>query len=111
MRLFWGEVLTAGEGQNPPVRPPWGPVSRRKPPLLPSTSSAVPACRAVALGMQQIVSGDAKIIVAGGQESMSMAPHCAYLRSGVKMGDFKMIDTMLKDGLTDAPWLSHGHHR
>jgi acetyl-CoA C-acetyltransferase len=63
--------------------------------------------RAVALGMQQILSGDAKIIVAGGQESMSMAPHCAHLRSGVKMGDFKMIDTMLKDGLTDA---FNGYH-
>ncbi len=63
--------------------------------------------RAVALGMQQILSGDAKIIVAGGQESMSMAPHCAHLRSGVKMGDFKMIDTMIKDGLTDA---FNGYH-
>jgi acetyl-CoA C-acetyltransferase len=57
--------------------------------------------------MQQILSGDAKIIVAGGQESMSMAPHCAHLRSGVKMGDFKMIDTMIKDGLTDA---FNGYH-
>jgi acetyl-CoA C-acetyltransferase len=56
----------------------------------------------VALGMQQILSGDAKIIVAGGQESMSMAPHCAHLRGGVKMGDFKMVDTMMKDGLVDA---------
>jgi acetyl-CoA C-acetyltransferase len=63
--------------------------------------------RAVALGMQQIASGDAKIIVAGGMESMSMAPHCAHLRGGVKMGDFKMIDTMIKDGLTDA---FHGYH-
>ncbi len=52
----------------------------------------------VALGMQQIALGDAKIIVAGGQESMSMAPHCAHLRGGTKMGDMKMIDTMIKDG-------------
>jgi acetyl-CoA C-acetyltransferase len=57
--------------------------------------------------MQQIVAGDAEIIVAGGQESMSMAPHCAHLRGGVKMGDFKMVDTMLKDGLIDA---FHGYH-
>ncbi len=57
--------------------------------------------------MQQIALGDAKIIVAGGQESMSMAPHCAHLRGGVKMGDFKMIDTMIKDGLTDA---FYGYH-
>ena len=55
--------------------------------------------RAIALGMQQIKSGDASIIVAGGQESMSLAPHCQHLRQGVKMGDFKMIDTMIKDGL------------
>jgi len=52
--------------------------------------------------MQQIATGDADIIVAGGQESMSMAPHAANLRSGVKMGDYSMIDTMLKDGLIDA---------
>src|SRR5690606_33054992 len=63
--------------------------------------------RAVALGMQQIATGDAKIVIAGGQESMSMAPHCAHLRAGTKMGDLKMIDTMIKDGLTDA---FYGYH-
>ena len=52
--------------------------------------------------MQQIANGDADVIVAGGQESMSMAPHAAYMRSGTKMGDFKLVDTMLKDGLLDA---------
>jgi acetyl-CoA C-acetyltransferase len=52
--------------------------------------------------MQQIANGDASIIVAGGQESMSLAPHAAYMRSGTKMGDFKLVDTMLKDGLMDA---------
>jgi acetyl-CoA C-acetyltransferase len=57
--------------------------------------------------MQQIAAGDAKIIVAGGQESMSMAPHAAHLRGGTKMGDMKMIDTMIKDGLTDA---FYGYH-
>ena len=57
--------------------------------------------------MQQIATGDAEIIVAGGQESMSMAPHCAHLRAGVKMGDFSMIDTMIKDGLWDA---FNGYH-
>ena len=57
--------------------------------------------------MQQITTGDADIIVAGGQESMSMAPHCAHLRSGVKMGDFQMVDTMIKDGLWDA---FNGYH-
>jgi acetyl-CoA C-acetyltransferase len=63
--------------------------------------------RAVAIGMQQIVNGDADIIVAGGQESMSLAPHVAHLRNGVKMGDMKFIDSMIKDGLTDS---FHGYH-
>ncbi|MGJ3263763.1 MAG: acetyl-CoA C-acetyltransferase [Salinarimonas sp.] len=58
--------------------------------------------RAVALGMQQIATGDAKIVVAGGQESMSMAPHAAHMRAGTKMGELKLVDTMLKDGLMDA---------
>jgi acetyl-CoA C-acetyltransferase len=61
----------------------------------------------VALGYQQITSGDAKIIAAGGQESMSLAPHCQHLRNGVKMGDFQLIDTMIKDGLWDA---FNGYH-
>src|SRR5690606_32829285 len=63
--------------------------------------------RAVALGMQQIADGSADIVVAGGQESMSQAPHAEHLRSGVKMGDYKMIDTMIKDGLWDA---FNGYH-
>jgi acetyl-CoA C-acetyltransferase len=63
--------------------------------------------RAVALGLQQILSGDAKIVVAGGQESMSQAPHAAHLRNGQKMGDLQFIDTLLKDGLWDA---FHGYH-
>jgi len=63
--------------------------------------------RTVALGYQAILNGDSDIVVAGGQESMSMAPHCAYLRSGVKMGNYEMIDTMIKDGLWDA---FNGYH-
>jgi len=63
--------------------------------------------RSVALGYQAIVNGDSDIVVAGGQESMSQAPHCAHLRNGVKMGDFQMIDTMIKDGLWDA---FNGYH-
>src|SRR5690606_21166203 len=63
--------------------------------------------RAIAIGMQQIQAGDAAIIVAGGQESMSQAPHVAHLRAGVKLGDFKLIDSMIRDGLTDA---FHGYH-
>jgi acetyl-CoA C-acetyltransferase len=63
--------------------------------------------RAVALGMLHVASGDADIIVAGGQESMSLAPHAAHMRAGIKMGDAKFIDTMIKDGLWDA---FHGYH-
>jgi acetyl-CoA C-acetyltransferase len=63
--------------------------------------------RTVALGYQAILNGDSDIVVAGGQESMSMAPHCAYLRGGVKMGNFDMVDTMIKDGLWDA---FNGYH-
>src|SRR6202043_3021264 len=63
--------------------------------------------RSVALGYQAIVNGDSDIVVAGGQESMSVAPHCSHLRSGVKMCDFQMIDTMIKDGLWDA---FNGYH-
>jgi acetyl-CoA C-acetyltransferase len=63
--------------------------------------------RAVALGYQALLTGDSKIVVAGGQESMSLAPHAVYLRSGVKMGATEMVDTMLKDGLIDA---FNGYH-
>jgi acetyl-CoA C-acetyltransferase len=63
--------------------------------------------RAVALGMLHVASGDADVIVAGGQESMSLSPHAAHLRGGTKMGDVKFVDTMIKDGLWDA---FHGYH-
>ena len=100
--VVMGQILSAGEGQNPARQAArlagcpdettaWG--------LNQLCGSGL---RAVAIGMQQIQTGDAGIIVAGGQESMSMAPHCAHLRSGQKMGDLKFIDTMIKDGLTDA---------
>ncbi|MDB5592062.1 acetyl-CoA C-acetyltransferase [Enterovirga sp.] len=105
--VILGQILTAGEGQNPArqaamkagipaEKTAWG--------LNQLCGSGL---RAVALGMQQIANGDADIIVAGGQESMSMAPHAQHLRGGTKMGDVKMVDTMLKDGLMDA---FHGYH-
>jgi acetyl-CoA C-acetyltransferase len=105
--VIMGQVLAAGQGQNPArqaamaagipqERTAWG--------LNQLCGSGL---RAVAIGMQQIKSGDARIIVAGGQESMTLAPHAAYLRSGVKMGEMKMLDTMIKDGLWDA---FHGYH-
>jgi acetyl-CoA C-acetyltransferase len=100
--VILGQVLQAGQGQNPAriaamtagvpkEKTAWG--------LNQLCGSGL---RAVALGLQQIANGDARIIVAGGQESMSLAPHAAYLRSGQKMGDMKFVDTMLKDGLMDA---------
>ena len=61
----------------------------------------------MALGAQQIAAGDAKVVVAGGQENMSLSPHVAYLRAGQKMGDLQMIDSMIKDGLWDA---FNGYH-
>lgn len=105
--VILGQVLPAGEGQNPARQAAMKAGVPQEATAWGVNQLCGSGLRAVALGMQQIVLGDAKIIVAGGQESMSMAPHCAHLRSGVKMGDFKMVDTMLKDGLTDA---FHGYH-
>ena len=105
--VILGQILTAGEGQNParqasiaagiPVESPaWG-----------VNQLCGSGLRTVALGYQAILNGDSDIVVAGGQESMSMAPHCAHLRNGVKMGNFDMVDTMIKDGLWDA---FNGYH-
>lgn len=105
--VILGQVLTAGEGQNPARQAAMKAGIPQEATAFGLNQLCGSGLRAVALGMQQIVTGDAAIIIAGGQESMSMAPHCAHLRGGVKMGDFKMIDTMLKDGLTDA---FYGYH-
>src|SRR6202163_2990121 len=105
--VIMGQILTAAQGQNParqasiaagiPVETPaWG-----------VNMLCGSGLRSVALGYQAIVNGDSEIVVAGGQESMSVAPHCAYLRGGVKMGNFEMIDTMIKDGFWDA---FNGYH-
>ncbi len=102
-----GQVLTAGQGQNP---------ARQAHILagLPQESSAWginqvcgSGLRAVALGAQHIQLGDAAIVIAGGQENMSLSPHVAHLRAGTKMGDTKFIDSMIKDGLWDA---FNGYH-
>jgi acetyl-CoA C-acetyltransferase len=102
-----GQILTAGAGQNPARQAAMGagiPFERTAYGVNQLCGSGL---RAVALGYQAIRLGDSDIVVAGGQESMSQAPHCAHLRSGVKMGSVEMIDTMLKDGLWDA---FHGYH-
>lgn len=105
--VILGQVLTAGEGQNPARQAAMKAGVPQEKTAWGMNQLCGSGLRAVALGMQQIATGDAGIIVAGGMESMSMAPHCAHLRNGVKMGDFKMIDTMIKDGLTDA---FYGYH-
>ncbi|MEH6692352.1 MAG: acetyl-CoA C-acetyltransferase [Pseudorhizobium pelagicum] len=105
--VILGQVLPAGEGQNPARQAAMKAGVPQEATAWGVNQLCGSGLRAVALGMQQIALGDARIIVAGGQESMSMAPHCAHLRGGVKMGDMKMIDTMIKDGLTDA---FYGYH-
>ena len=105
--VIMGQTLTAGQGQNP----------ARQAAINAGVPFEVPAAglnqlcgsglRTVALGYQAILNGDSAVVVAGGQESMSQAPHCAYLRDGQKVGSLELVDTMLKDGLWDA---FHGYH-
>jgi len=105
--VILGQVLTAAQGQNParqasiaaglPIgTPAWG-----------INQVCGSGLRAVALGAQAIAQGDSRIVVAGGQESMSLSAHAAYLRAGQKMGDMQMVDTMIRDGLWDA---FNGYH-
>ena len=105
--VILGQILQAGQGQNParqasinsglPVEvPAWG-----------VNQLCGSGLRAVALGYQAIVNGDSEVVVSGGQESMSQAPHAAYLRAGQKMGDMQFVDTMIRDGLWDA---FNGYH-
>ena len=102
-----GQVLTAGQGQNPARQAH----IKAGLPQEASAWSINQVCgsglRAVALGAQHIQLGDSAIVVAGGQESMSLSPHVAHLRAGTKMGDMKFIDSMIKDGLWDA---FNGYH-
>ena len=100
--VIMGQILTTGQGQNPARQAAMKAGVPQEKTAWGLNQLCGSGLRAVALGMQQIVNGDAKIIVAGGQESMSQAQHAAYIRSGVKMGELKMLDTMLRDGLLDA---------
>ncbi len=105
--VIMGQILTAAQGQNParqasiaagiPVESPaWG-----------VNQLCGSGLRSVALGYQALRNGDSEVVIAGGQESMSMAPHAQYLRAGVKMGSLDLVDTMIKDGLWDA---FNGYH-
>jgi acetyl-CoA C-acetyltransferase len=105
--VIMGQILTAGQGQNPARQASIAAGIPVESPAWAVNQLCGSGLRAVALGYQAILNGDSEIVVAGGQESMSMAPHCAHLRGGVKMGDFNMVDTMIKDGLWDA---FNGYH-
>jgi len=105
--VILGQVLAAGQGQNPARQTAIKAGIPQEKTAFGLNQVCGSGLRAVALGMQQIANGDAKIIVAGGQESMSMSQHGAHLRAGTKMGDVKFVDTMIRDGLTDV---FNGYH-
>jgi acetyl-CoA C-acetyltransferase len=105
--VILGQVLTAAQGQNPARQASINAGLPKETTAWGLNQVCGSGLRAIALGMQQIATGDAKIVIAGGQESMSLSPHAEHLRAGVKMGDYKMIDTMIKDGLWDA---FNGYH-
>lgn len=105
--VILGQVLTAGQGQNPARQAAMAAGIAKEASAWSLNQVCGSGLRAVALGMQQIAMGDARIVVAGGQESMSLAPHCQSLRKGARMGNVELIDTMIKDGLTDA---FYGYH-
>src|SRR5437899_8530100 len=105
--VILGQILTAGQGQNPARQASIGSGIPVESPAWGVNQLCGSGLRAVALGYQAILNGDSEIVVAGGQESMSMAPHAAYLRAGQKMGTLEMVDTMIKDGLWDA---FNGYH-
>ena len=105
--VILGQVLTAAQGQNPARQASMAAGIPKEVPAWSVNQVCGSGLRAVALAYQAIASGDAKIVVAGGQESMSLAPHAQFLRGGQKMGDLSLIDTMIKDGLIDV---FNGYH-
>jgi acetyl-CoA C-acetyltransferase len=105
--VIMGQILAAGEGQNPARQASIGAGIPVEVTAYGVNQLCGSGLRTVALGYQAIRNGDSTIVVAGGQESMSQAPHCIHLRNGVKMGDAQMIDTMIRDGLWDA---FNGYH-
>ena len=105
--VILGQVLTAGQGQGPARQASVGAGIPVDSPAWGINQICGSGLRAVALGAQQIQSGSASIVVAGGQESMSQSMHASHMRDGTKMGDVKIVDTMIKDGLWDA---FNGYH-
>ena len=105
--VIMGQVLTGGSGQNPARQAAMKSGVPKEKPAYIVNQVCGSGIRSVASGYQSIKAGDTKILVAGGQENMSLAPHAIYLREGKKLGDSELIDTMIKDGLWDA---FHGYH-
>jgi acetyl-CoA C-acetyltransferase len=105
--VILGQILTAGQGQNPARQAAVAAGIPYEKTAFQINQLCGSGLRAVALGFQAIRNGDSEIVVAGGQESMSLAPHCMNLRNGTKMGNAQMIDTMISDGLWDA---FNGYH-
>ena len=105
--VIMGQVLTGGAGQNPARQAAINSGIPKEKPAYIVNQVCGSGIRSVASGFQSIMSGDSKIVISGGQESMSLAPHAIHLRDGTKLGDTEMIDTMIKDGLWDA---FHGYH-
>jgi acetyl-CoA C-acetyltransferase len=105
--VIMGQVLQAGTGQGPARQASIHAGVPQESPAWSVNQLCGSGLRAVALAAQQVAAGDASIVVAGGQESMSQSPHAAHLRNGTKMGNLGLVDTMLKDGLLDA---FHGYH-
>lgn len=99
--VIMGQVLTAGLGMNPARQASMGASVPKESTAYTINQVCGSGLRTVALGMQAILSGDSSVVVAGGQENMSMSPHTMHLRTGTKMGDTQMVDTMIKDGLWD----------
>jgi acetyl-CoA C-acetyltransferase len=105
--VILGQVLTAGEGQNPARQAARAAGIPDEKTAFGMNQVCGSGLRAVALAAQQIRTGESDVVIAGGMESMSQSQHAAFLRSGTKMGGLEFIDTMLKDGLWDA---FHGYH-
>ena len=105
--IIMGQVLTGGSGQNPARQAAIKSGIPKEKPAFIVNQVCGSGIRSIASGFQSIKSGDSKIVIAGGQENMSLAPHAIHLRDGKKLGDAELIDTMIKDGLWDA---FHGYH-
>ena len=105
--VIMGQVLTGGTGQNPARQAAIKSGIPKEIPAYVVTQVCGSGIRSIVSGFQSIKSGDSKIVISGGQESMSLAPHAIHLRDGKKLGDAEIIDTMIKDGLWDA---FHGYH-